>query len=110
MPPNVRSGPGGGDLQSRRGVDVTATVPDSAMVTQGAVTVRQRFEPTAYASVYLPQGHRTWVWMTFRCPVCRTFVFARCRQIDDVTSSRRTTCGHRVRPVAARLYGQPEAA
>ena len=63
---------------------------------------------TAYASVFVPQGKRTRHWLTFRCPVCDVYVFARGRRIDDVTGPRRTTCGHRVKIVAARIYSPPD--
>jgi hypothetical protein len=74
--------------------------------TSAATTVAQRRLPTAYASVFVPQGNRAWYWLTFRCPVCDTYVFARSRHLDEVSRPRRATCGHRVATVAARIYGR----
>jgi len=71
---------------------------------------RHRKLPTAYASVFVPQGRRSWYWLTFRCPVCGTYVFARSRQIDQAPGPRKGTCGHSVSVVAARIYGRQEAA
>lgn len=95
LPDTARGRPGQGGLRS-------ATSP--------ATRVTQRRLPTAYASVFAPQGNRTWYWLTFRCPVCDTYVFARSRHLDEVAGARRATCGHRVTTVAARIYGSLEAA
>jgi hypothetical protein len=75
--------------------------------TSPATKVADRRLPTAYASVFVPQGSRTWYWLTFRCPTCDTYVFARCRGVDGVTKPRKATCGHRMATVAARIYGAP---
>ena len=76
--------------------------------TAAGTTIAERRVPAAYASVFPPQGRRRWYWLTFRCPLCDTYVFARARRIEDVTGPRLTTCGHQVRTVAARIYGRPD--
>lgn len=78
--------------------------------TVAGTTIAERKLPTAYASVFVPQGRRRWYWLTLRCPLCGTHVFARCRRIDQVSGPRRVTCGHRVKTVAARIYGRQDAA
>ena len=78
--------------------------------TPASTRVAERKLPTAYASVFVPQGRRRWYWLTFRCPLCGTHVFARCRRIDQVSGPRKVTCGHRVKTVAAKIYGRQDAA
>lgn len=70
--------------------------------------IAERKLPTAYVSVFEPQGQRACYWLTFRCPICDTYVFARCRRLDEVSGPRKVTRGHRVKTVAARIYGRPD--
>ena len=60
---------------------------------------------TAFASLYMPAGRRTWHWYAYNCRVCGRYQLGRARHLDDVAGNRRAGCGHRVNVVIARVYG-----
>jgi hypothetical protein len=71
---------------------------------QASDTARRQ-TPTAYVSLYAPSGRRRWWWYSYACRTCGAYQLGRAPRLDAVTGERTAGCGHRVRIVIARTYG-----
>ena len=62
--------------------------------------------PTAFVSLFMPSGRRTWHWYWYTCRTCGAYQLGRARQLEDVTGTRRASCGHQVNIAVSRIYGR----